>query len=303
VDRRRFLLTSLAGVLAASLAAGAQHTPKTYKVGILDPVGDAVATQLWTQIFPVEMTALGYAVGQTIVFDYRSSRGRDELLTKLAAELVALDVDVIATAAGGTQSAMQATRRIPIIFFTQLNPVAAGVVASLAHPGGNVTGFSEQSDELSAKRLDLLKEAVPGVSRVAVLMGVPSAYLTSAAADLPRTQRAGQLLGLSVKAVEFGGADDVEMAFATIVRDRADALLILPSGHLTYLHRRQIADAALKRRVPTMYAWKEGAHAGALMSYGVDFVDLWRRAARYVDISKHVGRVNRESIVIDAVAA
>jgi putative tryptophan/tyrosine transport system substrate-binding protein len=254
VDRRRFLLTSLAGMLAAPLAAGAQHTPKTYKVGILDPVGDAVATQLWTQVFPMEMTALGYVVGQTLLFEYRSSRGRDDLLTKLAAELVALDVDVIATAAGGTQVAMQATRSIPIVFFTQLNPVAAGVVASLARPGGNVTGVSEQSDELSAKRLDLFKQAVPGMSRVAVLMGARPAYLTSAAADLPHTQRTGQLLGLSVKAVEFGGADEVEMAFATIVRDRADALLILPSGHLVYLHRRQIADAALKRKLPTMFA-------------------------------------------------
>ena len=232
------------------------------------------------EIFKQALRELGYVQGQSIAIEYRHSAGNDELFPRLAAELVDLKVDVILTyGTKATRAAKQATSTIPIVMLTVLDPVRAGLVASLARPGGNVTGSSEASDELSAKRLDLLREAVPKSKHVAVL--IEPAHPTSAV-DWKSTQAAAKTLGVAVQPFEVRANSEVDNAFARLSRQPFDGLIVQP-GEILFTHRRHIAELAAKQRLPVIYAWREGAEAGALLSYGVNIADNYRRAAVFVD--------------------
>jgi len=214
------------------------------------------------------------------VLEYRSSDGNDDLLPALATELARSKVDVIATyGTRSTRAARQATATIPIVMLTVLDPIGAGFVATLAHPGGNITGLFELSAELSAKRLALLKEAVPGISSLAVL--VDQGHPTNAL-ELNTTEAAARQLGLSITTVNVPASRRFEDVFASMGRTRTDALIVLP-GEATTTHRASIVGLALKSRLPTLYAWKMGLEARALMSYGVDITGNVRRGAGFVD--------------------
>jgi putative ABC transport system substrate-binding protein len=281
MDRRRFLLTGLASALAVPRAE-AQQARKVWRIGLLDPVGDLNAKWLFEVFFRQEMTKFGYIEGKNVLFEYRTSRGHDDLLPGLARELVNLNPDVLVTSAGATRAAKEATATIPIVMATNLNPVASGYVASLARPGGNITGSTEQTDELSAKRVDLIRQAIPNnASRIAVLIG-PTNVPSSLEADVRRTTLAAKALSLTVVLFEVRGHDDLPPAFITMRNNQSDGLIVL-SGRLTYQDRARIAELALRHRLPCIYAWREGAEAGALMSYGIRYVDQFRRAAIYTD--------------------
>jgi putative ABC transport system substrate-binding protein len=221
---------------------------------------------------------LGYVEGQNIAIEYRYAEGKMDRLSDLAAELVRLDVDVIV--AHGTftvQRAQQATTKIPIVMTNAGDPVATGLVASLARPGGNVTGLVSTSPELTGKRLELFKEALPNVSRVALLWN-PTNRLT--VLQVKEIQAAAPSLGLQIQSLEVRDANDFETAFSEIKKKRAGALLVL-SDALANVHASRIADFARKNRLPVMLP--DSVETGGLMSYGVNIPDLFRRAAYYVD--------------------
>jgi putative ABC transport system substrate-binding protein len=202
------------------------------------------------------------------------------LLPALAVELVRLRVSVIATyGTKATRAAKQATDSIPIVMLTVLDPIGAGLVANLSRPGGNVTGLSELSAELGAKRVELLKEAVRSTSTIAVL--VDRSHPTNAL-ELKNTEAAARRLGLAIAAVDVPTTRRFDDAFAWMTRSRANALIVLPSD-VADTHRAAIVSRALKNRLPTLYGWKMGPEAGALMSYGVDIAGNFRRSAVYVD--------------------
>ena len=226
---------------------------------------------------------LGYVEGRNVVIEYRYAEGKPERLPALAAELVALKVDVIVTVSNTTAlAAKQATRTVPIVFTAVANPVAAGIVTSLARPGGNLTGLASLGSELVGKRLELVKQAVPVVDRVAVLW-LPGALGERTEKDM-RTGAdvAARALGLRLQFVEARGPADLDGAFSDMTRARASALTVLPSNMFLREHRR-LVDLAAKHRLPAVYTVKEYVDAGGLMSYGANQVDLYRSAATYVD--------------------
>jgi putative tryptophan/tyrosine transport system substrate-binding protein len=280
MDRRRFLLTSLAGAFAAPLAVEAQQPGKVWRIGVLSFTSFPGEEGRRIEAFKRGLGELGYVEGRNVTIESRSSDGKNERLPALAAELVRSRVDVIATyGTRSTQAAQQATSNLPIVMLTVLDPIGAGFVASLAHPGGNITGLSELSLDLSAKRLELLKEAVPRASTVAVL--VDPGHPTNAL-ELKNTDSAARRLGLATVAVNVPASRRFEEAFSNIARSRANALIVLP-GDVVDTHRASILDLALKNRLPTLYGWKLGPESGALMSYGVDIADNFHQAAAYVD--------------------
>jgi putative ABC transport system substrate-binding protein len=274
MDRRRFLLTSLAGALAGPLAAGAQ-AGKIYRIGVLANVSGGA----WGA-FIQGLRDLGYVEGQNITIEFRSSEGRYERLPDLAAELVRLKVDVIVAPANeNVVVARQATRTIPIIMAGSFDPVESGLVASLARPGGNVTGLSFRAPEIEGNRLELLEEITPRVSRVAVLSNPTNRAIHSSLAEV---EVAARSLGVQVQILEARGPDEFQGAFAAMTRERADALLVFPDG-MFLLHRTRIADLAAKSRLPAMYGVREFVDAGGLVSYAPSLRDNLRRAATYVD--------------------
>ncbi|HEV8458500.1 MAG TPA: ABC transporter substrate-binding protein, partial [Methylomirabilota bacterium] len=226
---------------------------------------------------------LGYVEGRNVVIEYRDAEGNVERLPALAAELVALKVDVIVV--GGTPAvlaAKQATKTIPIVFTVAADPVADGLVTSLARPGGNVTGLSNLGPELVGKCLEQLKQAVPGVSRVAVLWQ-PGAFGERTEKDmLKEAEVAARALGVRPQFVEARGPDDFDRAFSDMTRARAGALTVLLSP-MFFNERRRLVDLAAKNRLPAVYQVREFVDAGGLMSYGANLADLVRRAATYVD--------------------
>jgi len=280
MDRRRFLVTSLAGALAAPLAAGAQQPGKVWQIGVLSFTRFTGDDYQRIEAFRQGLRDLGYVEGRNLVIEYRYSDGKDEVFPALAAELVRSRVSVIATyGTKATRAAQQATSSTPVVMLTVLDPVGAGLVANLSRPGSNITGLSEVSAELSAKRLELLKEAAPSASSIAVLFdpGHPTNAL-----ELKNTEIAARRLGLGITAVEVPKSRRFDGTFAAMTRSRANALIVLP-GDVVDTHRASILDLALKNRLPTLYGWKFGPEAGALMSYGVDIAENFRRAASYVD--------------------
>jgi ABC-type uncharacterized transport system substrate-binding protein len=280
VHRRDFLIAAGA-LLAAPLAAEAQQAAKVARIGYLSTNLAALPNR--PEAFRQGLRDLGYVEGRNLVIEYRYAEGKVEQLPALAAELVALKVDVIV--ASGTLAALaakQATSTLPIVFSPAGDPVGSGLVTSLARPGGNVTGLSAFAPELVGKRLELLKQAVPGVSRVAVLWQ-PGAFGERAEMDtLKRAEVAARDLGVPLQFVEARGPADFDRAFSDMTRARAGALTVLASNMFNS-ERRRLVDLAAKNRLPALYSARELVDAGGLMSYGANLADLNRRAATYVD--------------------
>jgi len=278
------IVTLALGVLIAPLAADAQPTGKVFRIGLL---GNAYTPP--HDAFRQGLRELGYVEGQNITIERRYSEGRAERLPDLAAQLVRLKVDVIVVDACGAplNAASQATSAIPIVVAACNDDlVATGLISSLARPGGNITGLSELTPELGAKRLQLLKEAVPRVKRVAVLWNPAYSERFSAnfrfwSSDWTEMRAAAQVLGMTLQSVEIRGPDDFDTAFSAMSRERADALIAF-SDPLIVLHGRRIADLAAKSRLPAVYPSREVVDAGGLMSYGSSISDMFRRAAVYV---------------------
>jgi len=279
--RRAFIGTLAGGLLAAPLAAEAQQAAKVARIGFL-ALNMAAAPHL-REAFRQGLRDLGYVEGRTVVIEYRDAEGKPERLPALAAELVALKVDVI-LAAGEPHAlaAKQATKTIPIVFTVAADPVASGLVTSLARPGGNVTGLSSVGPDLVGKRLERLKQAVPGVSRVAVLWQPGAADERTEKDLLKGAEVAARALGVRLQFVEARGPADIDRAFSDMTRARADALTVLGSA-MFFSERRRLVDLAAKHRLPAVYTSRESVDAGGLMSYGANFADLFRRAATYVD--------------------
>ena len=277
ITRRVFVGSLAGGLLAAPLAAQAQQAAKAARVGYL--VLDLAAAPHLTEAFRQGLRDFGYVEGRNLVIEYRSADGNLERLSPLAAELVALKVDVIV--AGGTPQALaakQATRTIPVVFATAADPVCS----SLARPGGNVTGLSNLAPELVGKCLEELKQAVPRVSRVAVLWQPGGGGERTDKDMLKGAEVAARALGVRLQFVEARGPADFDRAFSDMTRARAGALTVLSSPML-FNERRRLVDLAAKNRLPAVYVRREFVDAGGLMSYGSNGTDLFRRAAAYVD--------------------
>jgi putative tryptophan/tyrosine transport system substrate-binding protein len=277
--RKKFFgLTLGAMLLALSFPVEAQQSKKIPKIGFLSAPSRS-AQSARNEAFSQGLRELGYVEGKNIVIEWRYAEGKLERLPDLAAELVGLKVDVIV--AGGTpaaRAAKEATTTIPIVM-SGGDPVRAGIVASLARPGGNVTGLSDATVDVSTKRLELLKEVVPKLSRVAILWNPlnPTNPL-----QLKDTLAAAPALGMTVYAVEVKEIGELERAFAGIKRERAGGLLV-PGDPMFTSNRKQIADLATKNRLPAMFTNREYVEAGGLMAYGENFTDRFRRLATYVD--------------------
>jgi putative ABC transport system substrate-binding protein len=281
MDRRRFIGTIASGLLAAPLAAEAQQTTKVARIGYLGR--DIVPAPHLPEAFLQGLRDLGYVEGRSVVVEYRDAEGKSERLPALAAELVALKVDVIVAASiQPALAARQATRTLPIVFATIGDPVSSGLVASLARPGGNVTGLSSLTPELVGKSLELLKQAVPGVSRVAVLWQPGFLGERAERDSLARAEVAAQALGVRPQFVEARNPADFERAFSEMSRARAGGVTVLASS-MFLGERRRLVDLAAKNQLPAEYPLREFVDVGGLMSYGANVADLYRRAAAYVD--------------------
>ena len=280
IDRRTFLAGTGAVLLAAPLAAWAQPVAKPPRIGLLAP-GSASDASLRLEAFLQGLRERGLIEGENVVIEYRWGGGRLDRLPDLAAELVRLKVDAIfAPASAATIAAQNATKTMPIVTATFGDPVGRGTIASLARPGGNVTGLSYSvGPEISSKQLELLKEVVPKVSRVAVL-GNPDN--PPYGAFLREAEVAGRSLGVQLQVLEARGPNDFDRAFAAMVKQRAGALLVLAEP-VSLLHRTPLAELAAKNRLPAIYGFREYVEAGGLLAYGPNLSDLWRRAATYVD--------------------
>jgi len=279
MNRRAFLSAVMGGVFATPRAAGAQQLSKVPRIGLLGTDSPAGAANR-LEDFRQGLRDLGYVEGQNIAIEYRWAEGRVERVPDLAAQLVGLKVDVIvATSSPMALAAKKATRTIPIVFVTAADPVASGLVAGIARPGGNVTGVSLLAPEIVARQLQLLKEAVPTVSRVAVLSNPGNSYTTLLVKEI---EAAARSLGVRVEIVEVRGVDAFDSAFSAVTKARPGALFVL-FDPMFFAHRKRIAEIANKNRLPAMYPHKEYAEAGGLIAYGVDLRDNFRRAATYVD--------------------
>jgi len=280
--RRAFLGTLAGGLLSAAVIAEAQPAAKTPRIGYLAP--SLTANPALHEAFRQGLRDLGYVEGRNVAIEYRDAEGKDERLPALAAELAALKVDVIVTN-GGTLAALaaqRATRTIPIVFVATGDPVSSGLVASLARPGGNATGLSLLFPELVGKWLELLKQAIPGVSRIAILQQ-PGAVPERAQERIVReADVAARSLGVRLQFVWARGPADIDRAFSDITKARASALAVLSTPMLGS-QRQRLADLAAKNRLPTVYSFRPYVEAGGLMAYGPSTSDMARRAATYVD--------------------
>jgi putative ABC transport system substrate-binding protein len=269
-------------LFAFSLTANAQQPKKIRRIGYLS-IADAATDSLRAEGIRVALRELGYIEGQNIAIEYRYAGGKVDQTPELAAELVRLKVDIIVVAAGDVmiQAAKNATKTIPIIMMGQGNdPVRAGFVQSLARPGGNVTGLTNLTRELGGKRLELFKEAVPKLTRVAVLYDPAMGSVHEVKELLPADARA---LKLTIEPWEIRAADDFDKVFAALNKQRPDGLYVISAGGVMRPNRKRIVDFALKSPLPSMYTNREAVEAGGLMSYSPDFADHYRRVAIYVD--------------------
>ena len=281
MDRRAFLRSVAGSVLAAPLAAEAQgRVPRIGYLALNLTAGDPSPREAFLQ----GLRELGYVEGKNLVIENRDARGMPDRFPALAAELAALNVDLI-MAGGGTLGAMaakQATSTIPIVFFAVGDPVTERLVGSVARPGGNVTGLAVNSPELASKSLELLKQMIPGLTRVAML-NKPDATLPAVTAARVKTwDTAARALGMRLQVVEARGPDDFNRAFSAMVRERADALTVV-STPVFDNQRRRVVELAAQNRLPAVYTFRPYVDTGGLMSYGPDISDLFRRAATYVD--------------------
>jgi ABC-type uncharacterized transport system substrate-binding protein len=266
--------------LAAPLEAGAQPSAKIPTVGYLSIAGGAPGGIPLAESFRQGLQDLGYVEGKTIAIEYRSAEGKPERLPALAAELVQLQVNVIFAQSGQVaEAAKDATTTIPIVMVSGADPVAIGLVASLARPGGNMTGLSLMSAELAGKRLQLLKEATGSLGRVAVLWNARDAVMTNIFSEI---QTAAPALGMTVQPLGVQEAKDIDSAIVAMTEERPDALFMI-TDVLTSRYVRQVLDFAVEHRLPTMFQSSGGVTEGGLMSYAQSFTDSYRRAAYYVD--------------------
>jgi putative ABC transport system substrate-binding protein len=257
-----------------------QPAGRVYRVGYLS-IASREQTLHFIKAFEDGLRSLGYRVGENVAIEYRFANGEMERLPALAADLVRLGVDIIVTGFNpNTVAAMKATTTIPIVMTNSADPVSAGLIASLARPGGNVTGLTaDTGDEIFGKRLELLKDTLPNLTRLGILWNPDVASNLS---RLTPMQEAGRALGLTLVPVEARGLDPLEQAFATMVREHMQAFIVLGDAVL-FNYRGQIAVMALRNRLPATSTQREYAEAGLLLTYGVDFRELYRRAAAFVD--------------------
>jgi ABC-type uncharacterized transport system substrate-binding protein len=273
IDRRAFLCGLALGTLSAPLVAEAQQAGKVPRIGFLS-WGFPPPSDRYGEPFRERLRELGYVEGQNIVVEYRWAEERSDRAADLAAELVRLRVDVIVAWVGAAvRAAQNATRTIPIVMGAVADPVRSGLVASLARPGGNTTGPSMMTLDIAGKRLELLREVLPGVSRVAFLFSPKTGR-----GFVEETQVAAQRLGIRIQPVGVGGPQELDGAFAGVLRERAEALIVEP-----IFTPKRIVDFAARQRLPTISDFKTFPEAGALMSYGANARALSRRTADYVD--------------------
>jgi putative ABC transport system substrate-binding protein len=276
--RRRAFIAALGGAAALPLAAHAQQAGKLPTIGYLGSATPATQGQ-WVAAFVERLRELGWIDGRNVTIEYRWGEGRDERFAEIAAEFVRLKVDVIVTL--GTQpvlAAKQATAHVPIVFAAAGDPVGTGLVASLARPGSNLTGLSLQAPDLAGKRLELLREVIPSLRRVAVLINVGNA---AAVRELGEVQAAARTLGLELITLEIRRAEDIAPAIEAL-KSRTEVLYV-PSDPLFTPNRIRINTLALSARLPTIFFERDYVDAGGLMSYGPNRSDMFRRAAELVD--------------------
>jgi len=261
----------------------AQQPKKVPRIGYLTAEALSAISKR-KEAFIQGLRELGYVEGNNIVVDWRDAEGKSDHLRELSAELLRLKVDVIVTAGGdATRSAKAASLTIPIVMTQDRDPVANGFIESLARPGGNITGLSRVAPELSGKQLELLKEILPGMSRVAVLQGPGRSALKSGRSALKEVELAAEALRIKLQYLIVPRPEDIESAFRAARKQRADAILWLVPGPVGGTQRPKIAQLAIKNRLPAIYEDATYVEAGGLMSYGVNLADLDRRAAIYVD--------------------
>jgi putative tryptophan/tyrosine transport system substrate-binding protein len=282
IRRRKFIFTLGGAAVAWPLAARARPPGKLPTIGFLGSTTASIASQ-WVVVFVQRLRELGWIEGHTVAIEYRWAEGRKERADEFAAEFVQLKVDLIMTY--GTQCALaakQATSSVPIVFALPGDPVATGLVASLARPGSNITGVSSQGTDLATKRLQILRETVPGLRRLAIMGNVdnPASVL-----DMAKVQAAARTHGLDAAIFEIRGAEDLVPTFEAF-KGRMDALYIPPDA-LINTHRIRINTLALGVRLPTMHGAREYVEGGGFMSYGPSFSEQFRRAADYVDKILH----------------
>jgi putative ABC transport system substrate-binding protein len=273
--KRREFIGLVGGAAAWPLTASAQQQVKIVTIGVL-------AIEPWSPIdtFRQALDDLGYIEGKNVRFEYRYAKGNNERLPELANDLVGLNVDVILTwGTDAVLAAEQATTTIPIVMGVVGDPLGIGIVTNLAHPGGNITGCSLDSAELEAKRLQLLKELVPGLSRVAILFNPTNHYMPLA---LQSARKGAQLLHLSLAVYEVYDTTTLDAAFVTLTKDRPDAFLV-PADTFLASQRGRIAQFAIENKLPSAYTFREYIEAGGLLAYTPNYKDLFRRAASYVD--------------------
>jgi putative ABC transport system substrate-binding protein len=273
--KRREFITLLGGAAVWPVTAGAQHAGKMWRIAFITQA----ETNIYEALFE-RLRELGYVEGQNIIIERRYAEGRAEKFQEFAAEMVRLKADLIITiTTPAALAAKNATTTIPIVIPTAIDPVGTGLIASLARPGGNITGGAVLTGEMAAKRLELLKEVVPSLSRTAVLWN--SANPANALA-WRETQGAARALGVILQSHEVQGPKDFEVAFARMAEERPDALFVLDDA-LTIQYRKEIADFAMQKRLPSVFAAKDRVEAGGLMSYGPRYSEMMRHAASLVD--------------------
>jgi putative ABC transport system substrate-binding protein len=276
--RRREFITLLGGTTATwPIAARAQQPAKLQTIGFLGTASPSTWGP-WTTAFMERLRELGWTEGRNVAIEVRWAEGRTERFSEIVAEFVRLKVDVIFTTGAAVAAAKKVTSVIPIVFALGRDPVGSGYVTSLVRPGGNVTGLSSQSTDLVSKRLELLREVVPGLRRLAVMANVG---YSAGALEMGQVEAATRALDLPVAMLEIRTASDIALAFETL-KDRADAIYVI-TDPLVIASRIRINTFALGARLPTMHGFREGVEAAGLISYGPNFPDQFRRAAEYVD--------------------
>src|SRR5262245_698911 len=276
--KRREFIKAMAGLATAwPLQARAQQPRILPTIGFL-LTGTASSHGPWCAALAQRLRELGWIEGRTIAIEYRVAEGHKERFAEIAAEFVRLQVEVIVSTGAAATEVMHATSVIPVVFALWGDPIGSGYIASLARPGGNVTGLSMQSSDIAGKRLQLLREVIPGLRRLAILgnFGNPNTVL-----EMGEVQAAARTLGLEVAPSDVRRAEDIAPAFEAL-KDRADAIHVC-NDPLFFTNRIRINTSALGARLPTMYGFREHVEAGGLMSYGANFPNLFRRAATYVD--------------------
>jgi putative tryptophan/tyrosine transport system substrate-binding protein len=277
MQRREFITLLGGGAAAWPLEARGQQPGRLPTIGFLGATTASAQSQ-WTTAFTQRLRELGWTDGRTIAIEYRWAEGRSERYTEIATEFVRLKVDVIVTGGAAALAAKQATSVIPIVFAAANDPLGTGVVASLARPGGNVTGLSLLAPDLASKRVELLREVLPGLRRLAIIANVDN---SSAVLEMGEVQATARTLGLDVNLLEIRRAEDIASAF-DLLKDRADALYVCVDA-LVVTNRNRINTFVLTARLPMVSGFREFVDVGGLVSYGPNYPDLWRRGADYAD--------------------